>query len=370
MTCPQCANQITDNARFCGYCGAQMQVPQPELPATPQPVAYEAPQQPASYYPQQPAAPALATRPFFFHGDGQTLFGIWIINVLLSIVTLGIYSFWARSKVRQYMWGQTEWMGDRFAYHGTGLELFLGALKAGLLLILLYGQMFVLQAVLKEAGAIIGVLILVLGIALIAPLAIAGSWRYRLSRTSYRGIRFSYRGSMKDFCLEFYKNTFLSVVTFGFYTPWYLTKIHAHLLRNSYFGSEKFEFDGNGGDLFLPWFISGILTFFTLGLSAVWFVARRTVYFWTRTTISSARFTCSLDPMNYVGVALINGLLTLVTFGIYTPWATVNLNRAVINSLGLIGSIDLDRVRQQAVAASATGEELASFLNVDSGFGL
>lgn len=28
---------------------------------------------------------------FTFHGDGKNYFGIWIVNILLTIVTLGIY---------------------------------------------------------------------------------------------------------------------------------------------------------------------------------------------------------------------------------------------------------------------------------------
>ncbi len=58
-----------------------------------------------------------------FHGSAGTLFGIQLINLLLTIVTLGIYSFWGKTKVRGYLWSQTEFEGDRFAYHGTGKEV-------------------------------------------------------------------------------------------------------------------------------------------------------------------------------------------------------------------------------------------------------
>ncbi len=33
-----------------------------------------------------------------FSGRGSEFFGIWIVNVLLSILTLGIYSAWAKSQ--------------------------------------------------------------------------------------------------------------------------------------------------------------------------------------------------------------------------------------------------------------------------------
>jgi hypothetical protein len=51
-------------------------------------------------------------------------------TLLLSILTLGVYSFWGRTEVRKYVWSQSEFEGDRFAYHGTGGELLRGWLKA------------------------------------------------------------------------------------------------------------------------------------------------------------------------------------------------------------------------------------------------
>src|SRR6266545_6090236 len=65
-----------------------------------------------------------------FHGTGGTLFGIHLVNTLLTLVTLGVYYFWAKTRLRRFLFSQTEIEGDRFAYHGTGRELLLGTLKA------------------------------------------------------------------------------------------------------------------------------------------------------------------------------------------------------------------------------------------------
>ena len=69
-----------------------------------------------------------------FHGSGGSLLGIHVVNVLLTIITLGVYYFWAKVRVRNYLLSQTQFAGDRFAYHGTGKELLLGFLKAVLLI--------------------------------------------------------------------------------------------------------------------------------------------------------------------------------------------------------------------------------------------
>ena len=71
-----------------------------------------------------PAAPAV--RRLRFHGSAMGLFGIQAINALLTLLTLGVFYFWAKTRVRRYVMGETELEGDRFAYHGTGRELLVG----------------------------------------------------------------------------------------------------------------------------------------------------------------------------------------------------------------------------------------------------
>src|SRR5688572_17590618 len=72
-----------------------------------------------------------------YHGTGGSLFGLMFVNALLTVLTLTIYSAWAKTKVRVFHWSHTELDGDRFAYHGTGGELFAGFMKAGVVLVIL-----------------------------------------------------------------------------------------------------------------------------------------------------------------------------------------------------------------------------------------
>src|SRR2546428_838424 len=75
------------------------------------------------------AAPG-GSRRAVFRGSGSALFGIHVINALLILATLGVYFFWAKVRVRNYLWSESEFEGDRFAYHGTGRELITGFAKA------------------------------------------------------------------------------------------------------------------------------------------------------------------------------------------------------------------------------------------------
>ena len=140
-------------------------------------------------------------RRLFFHGSGGSLFGIYVVNVLFTLVTLGVYYFWAKVRVRKYVLSQSEIEGDRFAYHGTGRELLIGFLKAMLFFVVPVIVLAVVRDVLdvwiglKVLAGLLGYLLLVVFI----PLATVGARRYRLSRSSWRGIRFSCRGRARDF---------------------------------------------------------------------------------------------------------------------------------------------------------------------------
>ncbi|MYK57552.1 MAG: DUF898 domain-containing protein, partial [Rhodospirillaceae bacterium] len=70
--------------------------------------------------------------------DGRSgeLFVIFLINLALSILTLGIYRFWGRTRIRRYVWSQTSLLGEPLEYTGRGVELFLGFLFA---LVVIYG---------------------------------------------------------------------------------------------------------------------------------------------------------------------------------------------------------------------------------------
>ncbi|MCY4396908.1 MAG: DUF898 family protein, partial [Rhodospirillaceae bacterium] len=64
--------------------------------------------------------------------DGRSgeLFVIFLVNLALSILTLGIYRFWGRTRIRRYVWSQTSLLGEPLEYTGRGIELFLGFLFA------------------------------------------------------------------------------------------------------------------------------------------------------------------------------------------------------------------------------------------------
>ena len=309
-----------------------------------------------------------------YHGTGGSLFGLILVNALLTILTLGIYSFWAKNKVRQFHYSHTELDGDRFAYHGTGGELFNGALNA-------FGVMLVLGVVFAMASAVVGgdgasplvqLAVILSFYLLLFPLiciAINGARRYRLSRSSWRGIRFSFQGPYKEFVGLVMRGTLLSIVTLGFYVPRFQNERRAFFVRNARFGSEPFLYDGDGRELFPQYVKAFFLTIPTLGLIWVWYTAFKHRYFWQHTAMRGARFASSVTGGELFALRFTNALLVICTLGLGTPWAITRSHGFWCDRLELRGTVDWATIQQRAHTATATAEGLAEGFDIDVGFG-
>ena len=309
--------------------------------------------------------------PFSFQGNGGTLFGIQIVNLLFIVVTLGIYYFWAKTRVRNYTWSQIDFNGDRFAYHGTGKEILLGWLKAGVV----FGiPFYAFQKIPVIIGApipiiIAGSLISFLIISIFIPVATVGSRRYRLSRTSMRGIRFSFRGKWQEFIKIFFFCMPWMILTLGFYLPYFDMRRQTFLIERGYYGNEKFSFDGKGKDLIGSFVLAVILVPFTFLISLFWYSYKKTKYTWNHTCFGAARFQSTITFGGIIGLYLVNGLILIFTLGFGAPWAKVRTLRYYLSNLTLEGQLDLSTIVQEAQEASAFGEEVGDFLALDFDLG-
>ena len=82
---------------------------------------------------------------FTYHGDGTELFKIYIVNWLLTILTLGLYYPWAKASILKYNYQHTEFDGSNFTFHGTGKEMFRGFIKVVAVIGILYGALIAAQ---------------------------------------------------------------------------------------------------------------------------------------------------------------------------------------------------------------------------------
>jgi uncharacterized membrane protein YjgN (DUF898 family) len=347
-------------------------------PVAPAPVAPAAaassPVAPSPFRPSPPPGPATAAAPaadrqLLFHGSTGSLFVIHAVNVLFILLTLGVYYFWGKARVRGYLFGQSELEGDRFAFHGTGKELFIGFVKG----VVVFGVPVVALSILPQVyGApdqvvnALASLLWLIGL-LLVPVAMVGARRYRLSRTSWRGIRFSFRGSIREFMGIFVGGSILTSLTLGIYYPFFVTRRQAFMVSHSYFGSRKFDFDGRGRVLLGPFLAMIVLFLPTLGLAWFWFSARRYRFFMEHTRFGATRFRSTVSGGGLAWLQISSFVAIIVTLGLAWPWAVVRGVRFYFRHLTLQGGLDVSDVHQDARAASATGEGLAGLLDADFG---
>ncbi|NLS13589.1 DUF898 domain-containing protein [Vibrio sp. SM6] len=130
---------------------------------------------------------ALKANSVQFNGKGGEYFGIWIVNILLSVVTLGIYSAWAKVRTKRYFYGNTVIDGDNFEYHATPWQILKGRIVALFVVLLLALTMNIVPVI----G---GVLLLVFY--LMMPWLLWSNARFDAAMTSFRNVHFRFVGTL------------------------------------------------------------------------------------------------------------------------------------------------------------------------------
>ncbi len=306
-----------------------------------------------------------------FLGQGGELFSIQIVNLLLMVVTLGLYYPWAKAKTLRYTYGATEFEGSTLQFHGTGEEMFKGFIKAILFIIGIYAIPAIILFFMDFTGAAeVSTLFLYLGIIAITPLAIHGSYRYRMSRTSWRGIRFGYRGDRGELVKLFFKGLFLTVITLGIYGAWFTVNLRNYVLSHIRFGSAQFKWKGDGGTFFGLNLGGYFLTIFTFGIYFFWWQKNLFEFYINNLCIekdgTSIRFRSRATGGGFAGMMLVNLLIILFTFGLGAPWVVVRTLNFVFDNIEIAGDVDLEQIVQtEQDFKDATGEDIADFFDFE-----
>ena len=191
---------------------------------------------------------------FRFHGSWQEFAKIAVPNLLLTIVTLGIYRFWATTRERQYLWGKTDFIDERLEWTGTGLELFIGFIMAVVLILVpFFGIQFLTQALVLQGytgwAAVLtfmmfGFIMYMIGIARFRAL------RYRLSRTYWHGIRGGSDDQGFGYGWSYIWKTFVGYLALGLLVPWSMMNLWNERWNKMSFGPHKIDAVGNYAETF------------------------------------------------------------------------------------------------------------------------
>ena len=181
--------------------------------------------------------------------------GLLIKNMLLTIMTLGLYRFWARTALRRYWWGNVLIDDEPLEYTGTGSELFLGFLYF-LLIISPFGVVWVVAKAYAASDEIELALTLsfyIFGMFMLLPVAMFRARRYRMSRTRWRGIRGGMSGSTWRFIGITLAGFAATLLSLGVMMPWMRVCQTRYITKCSSFGNQTMSFDGRSRDLVLRW---------------------------------------------------------------------------------------------------------------------
>ena len=362
-----------------------------------------------------PAEPS-ATEHFAFHGGGAEYFRIWIVNLLLSILTLGIYSAWAKVRTKRYFYGNTELAGDRFEYLASPIAILKGRL-IGVALLVIY----------TVAGTFSTLLGLVAGgvLALLLPLIFIQAFRFNAHNSAWRGIRFGFDGGVWPAYQAYLLWPLFGVLTLGVGLPYALYRINQYQIDNHRFGESLAVSSATGGGfyrialiglgifilmlvvvmtgfgaLIFSWFPVEVLAqiasadpnnpdapvdpailgpFLLLGLMgyiAILLLVFVTGFAWeamrfkmvfNRIALADNRVRNRISAPRYFWILFSNMLLISVTLGLFTPWARVRRSRYLLPAMWLETG-DLDHfVAAEADRTSAQGDEIGEAFDLGIG---
>ncbi|WP_035385421.1 YjgN family protein [Ferrimonas futtsuensis] len=199
--------------------------------------------------------------PFEFSGNGGDYFKLWIVNLLLSIVTLGIYSAWAKVRNNQYLLGHTKLEGHSFRYLAKPMQILKGRLIAVAVLI----AFSVLSQFFPIAGMLFSLALLVA-----TPWLILQGMRFSMRMTAYKNVRFSFEGSYFGLLATFVLLPIVGAFTLYLAMPWVFKKMDQYLYSHTTYGGKRFEVNTSSGSYYKA-------SFAGLGLGFVLFIALFTV---------------------------------------------------------------------------------------------
>jgi uncharacterized membrane protein YjgN (DUF898 family) len=337
-----------------------------------------------------------------FRGDPKEYFRIWIVNTALTILTLGIYSAWAKVRKQRYFYSSTSLAGSAFGYHGDPVRI----LKGRIIAVVLLGVYF-FSGRISAYGSLVAIAL----VAVLTPWLVVKSRMFAMRVTSWRGLRFDF---LEDYAGAYHALLgwlILGFISFGLLMPRFSRERYRFIVTRSRFGQTTFECNPGIGRFYKTAFVAigltipivvvgGLITALILQglvisggekssatsvLSTVLSVALYAVTFpvmlgytqsrnlnevFGRTSLGPHQLHCKLSASRLIGIYFTNLLGMVCTLGLYTPWAQVRLARYRLECLELEarGSLDDFVAATDAAVPAAAGEELTSFFDLDFGF--
>ena len=341
-----------------------------------------------------------------FTGTAQEYFRLWIVNIALTLVTLGLYLPWARVRNRQYFYGHTWVDGQNFEYRASP-----AALLRGYLLVAALFLAYAVSGQFDSTQWVAGVLVLVYAAAY--PLLVRQSIRFQAVNTVHRGLRFRFHGAVGGAYVAYLMTNVVAGISAGLALPWAWYMQRRYQTEGLAYGAARATFRGDVGPFYLIGLtalglslaggvvlgvplialVAALLGGFDPGQlasgdmlsSGLWLVAgylavhvvawqyvrgATMVYVLNNVDLGGlVRMRATFSPWRLVWISLSNSAARVLTLGLASPWAAVRQTRYILGGVTVRAIAPLDDfVAGVGGGASAFGEAATELLDIQVGF--
>ena len=346
-----------------------------------------------------------------FVGSSKEYFRIWAVNLCLTLLTLGVFSAWAKVRKKRYFYSNTILDGTPFQYLARPLPILKGRLIAAVLFLFYYFSSNLYTAILP--------FVLFAGM-LIAPWVIVRSAAFNARYTAFRNMTFNFDAGYWDafrvilwfglvpvlYVATFFQEadqliwvyaTVFSVASLTF--PWWIRNLKNLIVTHTAFGSKSAKFEATGGSFFRIYFYSGLImaAFGALATALIvvfsgddfdptskaiylmslpiyggyvvayaYVMAGSSNLVWNKTRLGSVSFRSNLKPMGLAGLYLGNAAGIIVSLGLLTPWAVIRTLKYRVDHLRVATDSGLEQFQgSNDTNVQAAGAELGEFFDLD-----
>lgn len=338
-----------------------------------------------------------------FTGTGQEFFRIWIVNLFLTIITLGIYAAWAKVRTRQYFYSHTFCASEPFDYLADPMIILRGNL--------LIGGGFVVYSLSNAFSPLISsVIAMIFG--LLFPYLVFKSLRFFARNSAYRNIRFHFLGSVEESYITYLLLPILIPFTLGLIVPYWAYRRKKYFFENFAFGNRQNTFTGMPGDIYKIYIkalvmvvlpvvvivaliaviggmsmgmggsakegmsagVVGLMVmayagFFLASIFAQQYIyAKVTNYCWQYSSLGAVKFRSSLDAGRLMWIRMTNIMALIFSAGLLYPWTKVRYSRYIFENLTVITYQGLDNFTAgEQDSEDALGEAAMDFFDFEVG---
>ncbi len=345
-----------------------------------------------------------------FHGSSKEYFRIWIVNLCLTLLTLGIFSAWAKVRKKRYFYSHTTVDGTPFQYLGQPIPILKGRIIAAAAFLTYYASSHLFTSLLPyvfAAGAVL------------APWVLVRSVAFNTRYSAYRNMTFHFDGKYPDslkalylwgiipaFFLGMMFNWWgklavagVAALIFGISFPWWIRRLRNFVISHSSYGNKKGIFSATGGQFFGVYFRSGLImagVLFVVGLfSTLWIasITKKTMLIgwlaavpmyagyvlayayvqahssnlvWNHTRLGPLRFHSTLRGLGMAKLYVTNALVIIASLGMLTPWAVMRTLKYRADHMRVLQEGELTEFQgSDASAVEAIGAETVDFFDMD-----